>query len=486
MGCDVDSLKRQIDKALVQINKSGALNKERGFNFFRATGGVNYEIRHAAFFSWLFDPRQHDKATHFVLHFLRGVSRFLGDDRLYGKLRGLKGNAATAQLVVSPIFPRKSESLSELPTDEGGRIDFACDVFRGGKRIARVAIEFKLMGVVKNDLEGYYREVKKRCNKKDLYCFVVDFSGKNHFVEGQGFSMMETGVLIESVNQHMKYLNGLSDKKYLPVAQAVSQYYDLLREHVGVVDVAIKDRRNREVFWNLWSPEMENKSVVEDLDGYLSERADRALVGEAAEEAYYHRWWQLISTSNLYEFLCRKAFYTVSMNDGYTINVKGKMNSTYRDIKVKVSVVLGEWVGLVGRQDGGFKEKMYLRIHARSMDVGDNKDKGVVRLAILERALLNISNDYLSDEEKNGCLDRSSDQLSTAAFIEKGGCFEELNFNWGDKQNSLDRTLVFLVEVDKDELKESAVLGGESGNVPNAYRLIDGVLRDFMGSWGCE
>ena len=480
MGRDVDSLRRQIDKALVGINESGALNKKRDFNFFRATGGVNYEIRHAAFFSWLFDPRQHDKATHFVLHFLRGVSHFLGDDRLYGKLRGLKGNAATAQLVVSPIFPKKSESLSELPTDEGGRIDFACDVSRGGKRVARVAIEFKLMGVVKNDLEGYYREVKKRCNKKDLYCFVVDFSGKTHFVEGQGFSMMETGVLIESVNQHMKYLSGLSDNKYLPVAQAVSQYYDLLREHVGVVDVAIKDRNNREVFWNLWSPEMEQKSVVEYLDAYLSERAERVLVGEAAEEAYYHRWWQLISTSNLCDFLGKQKTYSVSMSDGYTINVKGEINSDYKDIKVKVSVVMGEWVGLVGAQDEDFKEKIYLRIHVRSMDVGD-KDKGLERLSILERGLLNISDDYLFSEDRNRCFDRTKGELSTAAFIEIDGCFEELNFNWRKKEKSLDRTLVFLVEVDKGELKESAVLGGESGNVPSAYRLIDGLLRDFMG-----
>lgn len=480
MGRDVDSLKRQINKALGSINETGALNRERDFNFFRATGGVNYEIRHAAFFSWLFDPRQHEKATHFVLHFLRGVSHFLGDDRLYGKLGRLKGNAATDQLVVSPIFKKKSESLSELLTDEGGRIDFACDVFRNSKRVARVVIEFKLKGVVQNDLAGYYKEVEKGCEEKDLYCFVIDFSGKAHLIEGQGFLMMETGVLIESVNQHMKYLSSLSDKKYLPVAQAVSQYYDLLREHVGVVDVAIKDKRNREIFWNLWAPEMEGKSVVAALDSHLSEKADRVLVGEAAEEAYYHRWWQLISTSDLFGFLGRQTFYSVSMSDGYTINVKGRLNSEYNDIKVKVSVVLGEWVGLVGNKNEDFKEKIYLRIHVRSMDV-DDKDKGARRLATLERGLLNISDDILVSEDRARCLADSKSQLSTAAFIEREGRFVELNFNRRNKVNSLDRTLVFLVEVDKDELKKSAVIGAESGNVPNSYKLIDCLLRDFMG-----
>jgi hypothetical protein len=473
-------LKQQIDQSLGAIKKSGLLNgQSEDFNIFRATGCSSYEIRHAAFFAWLFDTRQHDKAANFILHFFREVASDIGDHSLDEAFRNFKGNAASKSISVAPIF-KKSESLTELVIGDRKRIDFAADVSVKGSRVARIVIEFKLKGEVNNDLDLYYKEVKKGCKKGDLHCFIIDFSGKEHYVENRNFSTVNSGALIEAVGLHADFLEGLDDDRYGPVGQATKQYYQLIKEHVGIFDQAVSDDCSRELLWNLWSPEMENEDVAEELDEYLEIEAEKRLVGDAADEAYFHRWWQLLSTHNILSFLKRESDFELTMPDGYTVNVIGKENRGFPNLRFKVSVVRGEWVGLVGKNKRKLAGKLYVRVYARAFH-DKNEKISIKQLDKLGAGLLEMNINDIGDLGWPGFIERDGVPVSTAAFVESEGGFEVFHINKRNKINSLDRTLIFLVEVDENDLRGSVVTGKYSSNISNSLKRVHQILFSFIG-----
>ncbi len=439
----VDELKAQIDIALEKVKKAKILNRDRGFNFFRATGAANYEIRHAAFFAWLFDPRQHDMATNFVLHFIDEVCRVTDSDSLFRKVRGLRRDAASKKLRVSPIF-EGVESLTELCIDKKRRIDFACDVSRDGERDARIVIEFKLKGVVQNDLNKYYEAVSasKDGNGKDVYCFLIDFSGKDIALDDPNFIVVDTDALIQAVSSHYNFLDSLAGDKYRDIAQAVKQYREILRDHVGPVDLAIKDTKSRALLWEIWPPDMDRSKSTMQLDLHLEKRAEKVLVGEAAEDAYSHTWWQLLATDDLYQHLNRNSGLSCSLKNGYTIDV------WFGDVRARISIVMGKWLSLIGDEKKAIKDKVYIRIYVEGAQFS-----------------------YWSDE-----IDGHYDPLSDVTLKYRSGGFEIFHKNKRGKARKDGPVTVFLIEVEVDELKKRAVMGKRPKSIGDAYDVVESQL----------
>ncbi|WP_273009250.1 PD-(D/E)XK nuclease family protein [Alcanivorax sp.] len=443
----VDELKAQIDIALEKVKKAKILNRDRGFNFFRATGAANYEIRHAAFFAWLFDPRQHDMATNFVLHFIDEVCRVTDSDSLFRKVRGLRRDAASKKLRVSPIF-EGVESLTELCIDKKRRIDFACDVSRDGERDARIVIEFKLKGVVQNDLNKYYEAVSasKDGNGKDVYCFLIDFSGKDIALDDPNFIVVDTDALIQAVSRHYDFLDSLADEKYRDIAQAVRQYREILIDHVGAVDLAIKDTKSRALLWEIWPPEMDRSKSTKQLDLHLEKRVEKVLVGEAAEDAYSHTWWQLLATDDLYQHLNRSSDLSCSLKNGYTID------SRYGEVRARISIVMGKWLSLIeAKKKKAIKDKVYIRIYVEGVQFR-----------------------YWSDEINE--LDGLDDAFSAVTLNYGSGGFELLHKKQSGKARKNGPVTVFLIEVEVDELKKRAVMGKRPKSIGDAYEVVESQL----------
>lgn len=443
MVAGVDELKDQIDIALEKVKKAKILNRDRGFNFFRATGAANYEIRHAAFFAWLFDPRQHDMATNFVLHFIDEVCRVTDSDSLFRKVKRLRRGAASKELSVSPIFEGDA-SLTELYIDEKRRIDFSCDISREGEKDARIVIEFKLKGVVQNDLNKYYEAVSasKYGNDKDVYCFLIDFSGKDIALDDPNFIVVDTDALIQAVSKHYEFLNSLPGERYGDTAQAVKQYREILRDHVGAVDLAIRDNKSRALLWEIWPPEMDRSKSTKQLDLHLEKRAEKVLVGEAAEDAYFHTWWQLLATDDLYQHLNRSSGFSCSLKNGYTIDFR------FGEVRARISFVMGKWLSLIGDKKKDIEDKVFIRIYVEGVPFS-----------------------YWSDEL--GGLD---DIFSAVTLKYRYGGFELLHKNKSGKARKDGPVSVFLIEVEVDELKKRAVMGKRPKSIAEAYEVVENRL----------
>ena len=70
-------MREQIKEVVAEISQDGSFSLETeestSLNFFHATNMITYEIRHASFFSYLFDSFRYPYANNFIACFLKSL-----------------------------------------------------------------------------------------------------------------------------------------------------------------------------------------------------------------------------------------------------------------------------------------------------------------------------------------------------------------------------------------------------------------------------
>lgn len=457
---EVAGLEKKITDALKAIRGTDLLmSTKEEFNFFDATGCSGYELRHAAFFSWLFDTRKHNEAANFVLRFMRGVAEEIGDQRLVEEFKGYHINAVSSDITVKPIPLSSSGSLNEVAIPSGKRIDFAADIHVKNRHAVRLVIEFKLRGTVGNDLDAYYEAASSGVAKKRMCCLLIDFAGQVRPKEGSPFTVFDPAVLVRAVEGHLKVLEDLPesscDKYY-----AVQSYHRLLRRHIEHQFSSNVEERKK--LWNLWTPEMQRSSSAKSLDKFFYKTAHDLVHEEQADRAYGQVWWQVLALQTIHGWLKSEAGYDVKDMSGTWLKMTPGYCKNNKHFYFWLFLSYGGWLPL--HKD--HKDQFYIRVSLRSYQGSRNKgeiERYKDQRKVLQGCVEQIAEKFMHKDARKATLSGGDKPLSTASYVWSDGGFQKSRINRRDKDNEFDVTFHFLFPISEDKLYQIAVNGKAGG-----------------------
>ncbi|NLX25895.1 MAG: hypothetical protein GXY61_08060 [Lentisphaerae bacterium] len=298
-----ESLSNQVKKSAQKILKDYGSTGEKNFNFFYATGCDRYEIRHAAFFAWMFNPEKYSLAKHFVASLLCELDK--EGVALHNTIRKcFEGGLGKIPVEFNISKIPDAKGYTEIPftarsTRNKGRIDFAADI-RVDRTTLRLVIEFKNEGVISNNLVAYRKFVQKGLQKGDPLCLVVDFSGKNHELESGDFQQIPTEVLVTAVENHLNLLGKRVWNSHPRERMAIENYLEVLKAAEGeILDKVLDSKGGSETLWNFWNPQMnlaaDNlENEINDYLGQLMEGFDEGEQEDKLTSAIYSFNWQML------------------------------------------------------------------------------------------------------------------------------------------------------------------------------------------------
>lgn len=234
-------------------------------NIFKILRLENYEIRHGNFLEYLMDPERNIVlAKDFIWNFLYEIIEHLNiDDKEFNSI--IDGD----EFEIAKIMGKNRYTEIPAGKDNKQRIDHALELKIGQTRRVLV-FEYKLNGVLQNDLEAY-EETIKECYKGvkfKPYYFILELGAKKHNLYNKGkFKFIPKVALIEAVSDTIitaRQKDMLATKLYL------EQYLEVIEPEVS--DGFIFSGLEKEL-WDSWNPEMDTYSDANDIFDSLVEKS---------------------------------------------------------------------------------------------------------------------------------------------------------------------------------------------------------------------
>ena len=286
----MESAIRKISTQL-QSESTQAITQET--NIFRILSVENYEIRHAAFLTYLFDPNRNvELANEFWRAFFSSI-------------------AAITQKVVHEAISQASDieistikgtgTYSEVHCS-GKFIDFAAEIKADGVKHV-VVIEYKHNGVASNPLKTYKKHIDKlypTMAEKRKFFFIIEIGSRAKHKSKDGFSSFENSIIIEACRS----LSTIASNKDMNLtASYIKQYLDILEPQ----NKGLPERYSglEELLWDAWNI----KYKQDDTDAaYFNEIINKAgldvvdidfLSGLSDDTLYTAKSYQKLISNNI-------------------------------------------------------------------------------------------------------------------------------------------------------------------------------------------
>lgn len=216
-------------------------------NIFKILRLENHEIRHGAFLNYLIDPDRNPQLAHYFIRcWLEQVAEDLSinDSAINDIVEG-------REFSIGPIVGEFNYSEILIP-DNKNRIDCAFELRVGNRRRA-IVFEYKVNGVIQNNLKSYERFVsdKYKTGQSKPYFFILELGSKTHKDVPEGaFQFLDKSTLITSVESTLEEARR---KDMGATRMYLEQYLEILDPDVGD-DFFWTGMES--VLWNMWNPEI--------------------------------------------------------------------------------------------------------------------------------------------------------------------------------------------------------------------------------------
>jgi hypothetical protein len=224
------------------------IEAEQETNIFKILKLEKHEIRHGAFLDFLLDPERNVQlAEYFAACWLEQIAEELElDDSAINDI--INGEDFSINKI------QDEERYSEISIIEKGklRIDHALEL-KVGNRKRVLVFEYKVNGIVQNDLKAYEEFVvtKYPGKQSEVLFFILDLGSKIHTGELEsGFTYLNKSTLVEAVS------NTLDEARRRDM-QATRMY---LEQYLEILDPDMCDgflwHGMEKNLWDLWNPEI--------------------------------------------------------------------------------------------------------------------------------------------------------------------------------------------------------------------------------------
>lgn len=246
-------------------------------NIFKILRLENYEIRHGNFLEYLMDPdRNIELAKRFLSEFIFQIlERLEIEDSAFNRI------ISNENFEISKIKGENRYTEILAGKDSKQRIDHALEL-KVGKTRRVLVFEYKLNGVVQNDLQAYKNTIEERYkgSKVKFHYFILEIGAKKHHLsEKSGFRFVPKEALVEGVRET---INIARQKDMLATKLYLEQYLEIIEPYVK--DDFLFSGLEREL-WDSWNPEMEryeDANEVFDLlvDEYVADEEHKSALWE--------------------------------------------------------------------------------------------------------------------------------------------------------------------------------------------------------------
>ncbi|WP_262730490.1 hypothetical protein [Alloalcanivorax marinus] len=505
-------MREQIKDVIAEISQDGNFSLEKkestSLNFFHATDMITYEIRHASFFSYLFDSSRYPYANNFISCFLASLSDYFsgfgGDEAevLRARKSYIKGAAASAKTRKIGAFYLPGENrFSEILCDDGKRIDFAAAVCMGSGEEAvefRLMMEFKLGGAVYNDFESYLKKLRRK-GGKDVMALVMDFSGLMPFTDHKEVLTVPVSVLEKALSEHLAILYKKTkqcdfsdfDKAYL----MVDSYREAIKS-ANVNHLPLDEERIRKWIWRLWAPDMDRSSEWQSLSDFCGAEIGKKLGNAPFADALWNATWVTLFTSNVKEFIDLKSKKTMK---GIEAKVYGdrwvrlylKDGRLKRENKEKgfyfwISVGLGSDFGAYDKDKDKDKDKankVYVGISLQYLQRKESEGEHEKGRRLVDYVATRMAEDCPNKSLHANIQQNLHEKYSIGRFVlnPKSGqiCEEPYTVKLGGKKNKSSVMYHYYFPVEDERLKEFCLARPAKeikSNVEAFWSGIEGVV----------
>jgi hypothetical protein len=232
-------------------------------NIFKILRLENYEIRHGNFLEYLMDPERNiELAKRFLSEFIFQII-----EKLEIEDSGFNRITSGESFEISKI---KDESrYTEIPAGKHKkqRIDHALEL-KVGKTCRVLVFEYKLNGVLQNDLKAYQETIEARYKPSQVHYFILELGAKKHSVlNKEKFRFIPKEAFVEAVKETV---NIARQKDMLATKLYLEQYLDIIEPEV---ESEFSFSGLEKELWESWNPAMDDyedayeayDTLVEDL-----------------------------------------------------------------------------------------------------------------------------------------------------------------------------------------------------------------------------
>ncbi len=266
-------------------------------NIFKILRLENYEIRHGNFLEYLMDPKRNVVlAKDFIWNFLYEIIEHLEiDDKGFNRI------IAGDDFEISKVAGESRYTEIPAGEDKKQRIDHAFELKIG--RIRRVLVfEYKLNGVLQNDLEAYQNTIEGCYENVQFkpYYFILELGSKKHNLSNKGeFKFIPKDALVKAVRdtvsdalkkdmlatklyleQYLEIIEpevkdefllaGLEKELWGSWNPAMDDYEDAYKAYESLVEDYIEGEDHQVALWGYYYSEVFDRRVKQELEGYSS------------------------------------------------------------------------------------------------------------------------------------------------------------------------------------------------------------------------
>ncbi len=234
-------------------------------NIFKILRLENYEIRHGNFLEYLMDPERNIVlAKDFIWNFLYEIIEYLGiDDKGFNRIIDWE------DFDISKITGESRYTEISAGKDKKQRIDHALEL-KVGKTRRVLVFEYKLNGVLQNDLKSYQNTIEERYkgSQVKIYYFILEIGSKKHNLTNKGeFRFIPKEALVGAIRDTV---NDAKKKDMLATKLYLEQYLDIIEPEVKE-EFIFSGLEN--YLWDSWNPAMDKYEEANDVFDSLVEKS---------------------------------------------------------------------------------------------------------------------------------------------------------------------------------------------------------------------
>ncbi len=275
------NMKQAISHIAEKVNKPVELVEHvQETNIFKILRLENYEIRHGNFLEFLMDPERNvELANRFIANFIENIV-----DELNLVDSGLDRIISDKEFEVLRVTGENRFTEIPVANNDKKRIDHALEIKSGQTRRVLV-FEYKLNGVLQNDLDSYQKSIEQRYDGTKARChfFILELGTKKHNLSSKGaFNFIGKSTLVEAIQDTV---SSARQKDMMATRLYLEQYLEILEPEVGeeFIFAGLESQ-----LWNSWNPAMEAYEDANDIFDSLVEEYIEVESLQVALCGYYY------------------------------------------------------------------------------------------------------------------------------------------------------------------------------------------------------